>query len=144
MLTILFFCNHVLQWNVLPCYCDEVELEYDICHFWFYFHRFSVFVLVQSDRMREVQLGSHTLRSHGVAVARIHMHDWLIFLLLVLIEIILNVTHPFYRYVGKDMMTDLRYPLKDNTVPVWAVPVGLLVSSLSMKTFRYKLEWKLM
>ncbi|XP_015880043.1 lipid phosphate phosphatase 2 isoform X2 [Ziziphus jujuba] len=78
----------------------------------------------QPNRMQEVQLGSHTVRSHGVSVARTHMHDWLILMLLVLIEIIsLYVIHPFYRYVGKDMMTDLRYPLKSNTVPVWAVPM---------------------
>ncbi|KAH7533930.1 hypothetical protein FEM48_Zijuj04G0183800 [Ziziphus jujuba var. spinosa] len=78
----------------------------------------------QPNRMQEVQLGSHTVRSHGVTVARTHMHDWLILMLLVLIEIIsLYVIHPFYRYVGKDMMTDLRYPLKSNTVPVWAVPM---------------------
>ena len=75
--------------------------------------------------MREVQLGSHTIRSHGVTVARTHMHDWLILMLLVLIEICLYVIHPFYRFVGKDMMTDLKYPLKSNTVPVWAVPVSV-------------------
>ncbi|KAJ9708272.1 hypothetical protein PVL29_000369 [Vitis rotundifolia] len=40
-----------------------------------------------------------------------------------MIEIILLVIHPFYRFVGKDMMDDLKYPLKDNTVPVWAVPI---------------------
>ncbi|KAK7272928.1 hypothetical protein RIF29_13971 [Crotalaria pallida] len=74
-------------------------------------------------RMREVQLGSHTLTSHGYTVARSHKHDWLILLLLVVIEIILYIIHPFYRFVGKDMMTDLKYPLKSNTVPVWAVPI---------------------
>ncbi|KAF7811295.1 putative lipid phosphate phosphatase 3, chloroplastic isoform X1 [Senna tora] len=74
-------------------------------------------------RMREIQLGSHTVRSHGYTVAKTHRHDWLILLLLVLIEIILYIIHPFYRFVGKDMMTDLRYPLKSNTVPVWAVPM---------------------
>ncbi|KAF3444306.1 hypothetical protein FNV43_RR13996 [Rhamnella rubrinervis] len=73
--------------------------------------------------MQEVQLGSHTVKSHGITVARTHMHDWLILMLLVIIEIILYVIHPFYRFVGKDMMSDLRYPLKDNTVPVWAVPM---------------------
>ncbi|XP_059449719.1 putative lipid phosphate phosphatase 3, chloroplastic isoform X3 [Corylus avellana] len=73
--------------------------------------------------MREVQLGSHTVRSHGVKVARTHMHDWWILLLLALIEIILYKIHPFYRFVGEDMMTDLKYPLKSNTVPVWAVPI---------------------
>ncbi|EOY04101.1 Lipid phosphate phosphatase 3 isoform 6 [Theobroma cacao] len=73
--------------------------------------------------MREVQLGSHTVRSHGVKVARTHMHDWLILLLLVVIEVVLYIIHPFYRFVGKDMMEDLKYPLKSNTVPGWAVPV---------------------
>ncbi|OVA14253.1 Phosphatidic acid phosphatase type 2/haloperoxidase [Macleaya cordata] len=73
--------------------------------------------------MREVQLGSHTVKSHGVKVARTHMHDWLILLLLGAIVIVLNITHPFYRFVGKDMMTDLKYPLKSNTVPVWSVPL---------------------
>ena len=51
------------------------------------------------------------------------MHDWLILLLLVVIEIVLNVIEPFHRFVGKDMLVDLSYPLKDNTVPFWAVPV---------------------
>lgn len=54
---------------------------------------------------REVELGSHTIKSHGAAVARNHMHDWLILLLLVIIEVLLNIIHPFYRFVGKDMMT---------------------------------------
>ncbi|KAJ8464160.1 hypothetical protein OPV22_026712 [Ensete ventricosum] len=30
---------------------------------------------------------------------------------------------PFHRFVGRDMMIDLKYPLKSNTVPFWAVPV---------------------
>ncbi|KAG4937705.1 hypothetical protein JHK85_052624 [Glycine max] len=74
-------------------------------------------------RTREVQLGSHTVSSHGYAVARTHKHDWLILLLLVLIVISLYIIHPFHRFVGKDMMTDLKYPLKSNTVPAWAIPI---------------------
>ncbi|XP_027161570.1 putative lipid phosphate phosphatase 3, chloroplastic isoform X2 [Coffea eugenioides] len=73
--------------------------------------------------MREAQLGTHTVRTHGVTLARKHMHDWLILMLLAAIVVILNVINPFYRYVGKDMMADLKYPMKENTVPVWAVPV---------------------
>jgi len=53
------------------------------------------------------------------------MHDWLILLLLVIIDAVLNVIEPFHRFVGEGMMTDLRYPLKDNTIPFWAVPVYL-------------------
>ncbi|KAF3328873.1 lipid phosphate phosphatase 2-like protein [Carex littledalei] len=30
---------------------------------------------------------------------------------------------PFYRFVGKDMMNDLKYPHKPNTIPTWAIPV---------------------
>jgi diacylglycerol diphosphate phosphatase / phosphatidate phosphatase len=43
--------------------------------------------------------------------------------LLAIIDVALNLVEPFHRFVGEDMMTSLRYPMKDNTVPVWAVPV---------------------
>lgn len=79
-----------------------------------------------------IDLGAHTIKSHGAAVARNHMHDWLILLLLVVIEVILFVIHPFYRYVGKDMMTDLKYPMKGNTVPSWAVPVSIFSVFVSL------------
>lgn len=73
--------------------------------------------------MPDIQLGAFTIRSHGAQVARFHKHDWLILMLLVVIEVVLNVIEPFHRFVGEDMMTDLKYPLKDNTIPFWAVPV---------------------
>ncbi|CAN4121775.1 unnamed protein product [Withania somnifera] len=80
--------------------------------------------IVFQGNPNEIGLGcGHTIKSHGSSVARIHMHDWLILLLLVVIEVVLYVIGPFYRFVGKDMMTDLKYPMKDNTVPVWSVPV---------------------
>ncbi|CBI33615.3 hypothetical protein VitviT2T_021835 [Vitis vinifera] len=77
----------------------------------------------KESRMRQVQLASHTVRSHGYTVARTHMHDWLILILLLVMVIVLNAIHPFYRFVGKDMMVDLKYPFKNNTVPIWAVPL---------------------
>lgn len=67
----------------------------------------------------------HTIKSHGRKLARDHKHDWLILLLLVVIEITLNVIDPFYRFVGRGMMEDLMYPMKENTVPIWAVPVSI-------------------
>ncbi|KAI3453072.1 hypothetical protein Pfo_009735 [Paulownia fortunei] len=82
--------------------------------------------------MPEIQLGAHTIRSHGTQVARFHMHDWLILMLLVVIEISLNVIEPFHRFVGEDMMTDLKYPLKDNTVPFWAVPLIAIILPLTV------------
>lgn len=81
---------------------------------------------MEQGNTNEIELGcGHTIKSHGSSVARIHMHDWLILLLLVVIEVVLYVIGPFHRYVGKDMMTDLKYPMKDNTVPVWSVPVSI-------------------
>ncbi|KAJ4709867.1 lipid phosphate phosphatase 2-like [Melia azedarach] len=77
----------------------------------------------QRGEMREIDLGAHTIQSHGARVARHHLHDWIILVLLGVIVIVLNVIDPFYRYVGKDMMTDLKYPFKDNTVPTWSVPI---------------------
>ncbi|XAR52457.1 Phosphatidate phosphatase [Bertholletia excelsa] len=80
--------------------------------------------LFQQGRMSEVELGMcYTIKSHGATVAKDHKHDWLILLLLVVIEVVLNVIHPFYRFVGKGMLEDLKYPMKSNTVPVWAVPM---------------------
>ncbi|KAL4582495.1 hypothetical protein LXL04_007045 [Taraxacum kok-saghyz] len=75
------------------------------------------------SRMRNGQLAIHTLRSHGMVVAKTHMYDWLILVVLAVIMTVLSCIHPFYRHVGKDMMTDLKYPLQDNTVPIWAVPI---------------------
>ncbi|XP_042034805.1 lipid phosphate phosphatase 2-like isoform X2 [Salvia splendens] len=82
--------------------------------------------------MPEIQLGAHTFRTHGAQVARFHMHDWLILFLLVAIDIILNVIEPFHRFVGQDMMTDLKYPLKDNTIPFWAVPIVGIILPLTI------------
>ena len=69
------------------------------------------------------------------------MHDWLILMLLLVIEVVLFIIHPFYRFVGKDMMTDLRYPIKDSTVPVWAVPVSYYYLSCLLINFLYDLVW---
>ncbi|XP_042500027.1 lipid phosphate phosphatase 2-like [Macadamia integrifolia] len=77
--------------------------------------------------MPEIQLGAHTVKTHGVKVARVHMHDWLILLLLVVIEGVLNLIEPFHRFVGEDMLTDLSFPLKANTVPFWAVPIIAII-----------------
>ncbi|CAM8879654.1 unnamed protein product [Rhodiola kirilowii] len=79
--------------------------------------------------MADIRLGAHTIQSHGLKVLRVHMHDWLILILLVVIDIILNVIEPFHRFVGVDMMSGLNYPFHEkNTIPFWAVPIiaGLL------------------
>ncbi|KAI6677094.1 hypothetical protein NL676_037890 [Syzygium grande] len=93
---------------------------------------FRYFHVVCQGRMDEVELGRHTIKSHGAALAKNHMHDWLILLLLALLEVMLYIIHPFYRFVGKDMMTDLKYPMKRNTVPIWAVPVYAVLLPISV------------
>ncbi|XP_054808924.1 lipid phosphate phosphatase 2-like isoform X2 [Prosopis cineraria] len=87
--------------------------------------------------MPEIQSATHTIKSHGAKVARIHLHDWLIFLLLVVIDVILNLIEPFHRFVGEGMLTDLRYPMKDNTVPFWAVPIIIILLPLVVILFYY-------
>ncbi|WOL01153.1 lipid phosphate phosphatase 2-like isoform X4 [Canna indica] len=77
--------------------------------------------------MREVRLGSYTVQSHGIEVVKAHKFDWLILILLVALLMAIRVVHPFYRFVGKDMMSYLRYPFKTNTVPPWALYIIAIV-----------------
>ncbi|KAF8658997.1 hypothetical protein HU200_058839 [Digitaria exilis] len=63
------------------------------------------------------------LKTDGTRVARLHLLDWVVLVVLVAVDVALNAIEPFHRFVGQDMVPDLRYPLKNNTVPVWAVPV---------------------
>ncbi|KAI3777255.1 hypothetical protein L1987_47053 [Smallanthus sonchifolius] len=88
-----------------------------------FYHLYSPLIDDKKSRTREGRVVTHTVRSHGIVVAMTHMHDWLILIVLAVIMVVLQFIHPFYRFVGKDMMSDLKYPLKDNTVPFWAVPV---------------------
>ncbi|CAO2198188.1 unnamed protein product [Urochloa humidicola] len=63
-------------------------------------------------------------------VVRSHLWDWIALLLLVAVDVLLNLVEPFHRFVGEGMMTDLRYPLHSNTVPVWAVPVIAVIGPI--------------
>lgn len=78
--------------------------------------------------MPKIMLGVHTVKSHGLKVAREQLRDWLILVLLGIIDIVLNVLEPFHRYIGPDMLTDLTFPFYQDTIPMWAVPVSKLVS----------------
>lgn len=78
--------------------------------------------------MAKIMLGAHSVKSHGWKVAREHLYDWLILVVLGLIDIVLNVIEPFHRYIGPDMLTDLTFPFYEDTIPMWAVPVSKLLS----------------
>ncbi|XP_018719975.2 putative lipid phosphate phosphatase 3, chloroplastic [Eucalyptus grandis] len=73
------------------------------------------------------QIASSMMRSNGMKVARTFKYDWLVLMLLVVIEYSLHFIHPFYCFVGKGMMTNLMYPLKSDTVPFWAVLIYALL-----------------
>ncbi|XP_020579566.1 lipid phosphate phosphatase 2-like [Phalaenopsis equestris] len=89
--------------------------------------------------MPDIHLETHTIRSHGTTVARFHLHDWIILLLLGVIDVVLNIIEPFHRFVGKDMMEDLRYPMKSNTVPFWAVPlIGVVLPAFIFLAIYFK------
>ncbi|XP_052148367.1 lipid phosphate phosphatase 2-like [Oryza glaberrima] len=86
-----------------------------------------------------IHLGVPTpyITSHGSKIARLHMYDWIVLVLLVVVDGILNIIEPFHRFVGSDMMTDLRYPMKDNTVPFWAVPIIGIIGPMIIITGIY-------
>ncbi|XP_051149133.1 lipid phosphate phosphatase 2-like isoform X1 [Andrographis paniculata] len=79
----------------------------------------------------------YTIKSHGKKLAWDHKHDWLILLLLAVIDISLNIIHPYRRFVGKGMMTDLKYPMKSNTVPIWAVPLYAVLLPIAIFVLYY-------
>ncbi|XP_019459755.1 PREDICTED: probable lipid phosphate phosphatase 4 [Lupinus angustifolius] len=67
------------------------------------------------------------IQSTGCKLALSHKQDWLILVLLGAIEGVLNIIEPFHRYIGKDMMADLMFPFKEDTIPMWAVPIYSIV-----------------
>jgi len=86
-----------------------------------------------------IRLGVPTpyITSHGSKVARLHMYDWIVLVLLAVLDGVLNIIEPFHRFVGSEMMTDLRYPMKDNTVPFWAVPIIGIIGPMLIITAIY-------
>lgn len=65
------------------------------------------------------------------------MNDWLMLILLGAIEITLKFVTPFNRFVGEDMMFDLKYPLKSNTVPFWAVQITAVLLPIAIFSVYY-------
>eukprot|EP00249_Psilotum_nudum_P004785 c18283_g1_i1 orf=344-1273(+) len=68
-----------------------------------------------------------TARAALFRLLRFHLHDWVAIFGLAILDGVLNIIHPFYRYVGKSMIDDYMFPLKKNTIPFEAVPVIALV-----------------
>jgi small neutral amino acid transporter SnatA (MarC family) len=70
--------------------------------------------------MQEVQ---HTVQTHGARLVRKHTYDWVVLVVLATVVVVLHYAPPFTRFVGKDMMNDIRFPVRESTVPAWGVPV---------------------
>ncbi|KAG2271564.1 hypothetical protein Bca52824_066119 [Brassica carinata] len=87
--------------------------------------------------MGKITLGSHTVKSHGWKVAREHLIDWIILVLLGIVIIVLNIMEPFHRYIGPDMLTDLTFPLYQDTIPIWAVPIICILVPICIFTVYY-------
>ncbi|EFJ15968.1 hypothetical protein SELMODRAFT_117725 [Selaginella moellendorffii] len=75
-------------------------------------------------------------RASFLELARRHILDWIVVVLLGGAFYGLHVLHPFQRFVGRYMLDDLRYPMKSSTVSFVYVPViSLAVPALIILCF---------
>lgn len=78
-------------------------------------------------KMAGIQYGVSPQPRLGQLIKR-HLHDWLILVVLGVIIWMLNRVEPFHRYLSKEMLTpDIKYPFKENTVPMFVVPVCMFM-----------------
>ncbi|WOG86441.1 hypothetical protein DCAR_0205646 [Daucus carota subsp. sativus] len=70
--------------------------------------------------MSESQFGAN---SHVLKLVRRHRHDWVVLILLGLIDGMLILIEPFHRYLSEEKLTpDIKYPFHHDTIPMWVVP----------------------
>jgi diacylglycerol diphosphate phosphatase / phosphatidate phosphatase len=71
-----------------------------------------------------------------------HLSDWIVLVLLAVIDGVLNIIEPFHRFVGEDMIPGLRFLPKPNIVPVLAVvgPVAIVVGMYMKRRNVYDLH----
>ncbi|GLT69203.1 hypothetical protein SLA2020_413720 [Shorea laevis] len=105
-----------------------------LCSFWNFL---GIFQNRRTGGELAIGASAYTIKSHGASLARNHMQDWVILILLAVIEIILYLIRPFHRFVGKDMMTDLKYPFKHDTVPAWSVPLYAVLLPIAIFVLFY-------
>ncbi|XP_017240635.1 lipid phosphate phosphatase 2 [Daucus carota subsp. sativus] len=86
--------------------------------------------------MAGVQLGASPQPRLGQLIKR-HLHDWLMLLVLGVIVWMLNAVEPFHRYLSEEMLSpEIKYPFKDDTVPMFVVPVyAVLIPCIIFITF---------
>lgn len=66
--------------------------------------------------MSESQFGAN---SHVLKLVRRHRHDWVVLILLGLIDGMLNLIEPFHRYLSEEMLTpDIKYPFHHVIIPM--------------------------
>lgn len=96
------------------------------------------------EKMAGVQLGvSPQIRCTDLA--RKHLHDWVILVVLGVIIGLLNLIEPFHRYLSKEMLTpDVKYPFKEDSIPMFAVPVCvklILLAPVSLSVSLFTSLW---
>lgn len=69
-----------------------------------------------------------------------HWKDWIFVIILLILEVILQIIHPYKRYVGAHMFVtgELMYPMRNQTVPTYAVPVCFPAFCPSLKLSKQK------
>ncbi|GJM97985.1 hypothetical protein PR202_ga14956 [Eleusine coracana subsp. coracana] len=70
------------------------------------------------------------LKTHGTRVARVHLSDWVVLVLLVVIDGVLNIIEPFHRFVGEDMIPGLG--TRSRTTPCPSGPCRMIVQVLAV------------
>jgi diacylglycerol diphosphate phosphatase/phosphatidate phosphatase len=86
--------------------------------------RSQVIKMRNSGYPSSVDINEHTDLKLGKLFLH-HWKDWVFVVFLIIMEVVLNVIHPYKRYLGKEMFVtgEYMYPLMKQTVPAAAVPV---------------------
>lgn len=70
-----------------------------------------------------------------------YLFDWFLLFVLIVCSGLVNLIHPFHRYVNEEILKSLMFPLKDNTIPSAIVPVYFFIVIASLWYSHVNLEW---
>ncbi|XP_022158499.1 putative lipid phosphate phosphatase 3, chloroplastic [Momordica charantia] len=84
--------------------------------------------------MREAHRSGHQTAVSGGAAAVLKRRrlDWLMVLVLMFMYFGIFKIQPFRRYVGRDMIANVKYPLMGVTIPFWTVPLYAVVLPIAI------------
>ncbi|XP_022980684.1 putative lipid phosphate phosphatase 3, chloroplastic [Cucurbita maxima] len=82
--------------------------------------------------MREPPHRNSQTVATAVTSPRSRRMDWLMVLVLMFMYVGIYLIHPFKRFVGRDVIAHLKYPLMSVTVPFWTVPLYAVVVPIAI------------